>query len=54
VSTRLCAFGKATSSTPTPSTSQVSLASQNGPMDDTMMSFSSSVANGSRMPTPRS
>ncbi len=37
------------------STSQVSFASQNGPMEATIMSFSaSSVAKGVRMPTPRS
>ncbi len=53
-STMPCASGKAISSTPMPSTSQVSLASQNGPMLDTMTSFSSSLANGNSMPTPRS
>ncbi len=40
LNTRPCALGKATSSTPMPSTSHVSLASQNGPMLETMMSFS--------------
>ena len=50
-----CASGKATSRMPTPSTSQVSLASQNGPMAEIMVSRSASdVAPGSSMPTPRS
>ena len=53
-STRPCAIGKATSSTPTPSTSQVSLASQNGPMLAIMVSFCASPASGSSRPTPRS
>ncbi|MNR31487.1 hypothetical protein D3C85_1489990 [compost metagenome] len=53
-STRPCAFGKATSRMPTPSTSQVSLASQNGPMEATITSFSASVARCMSMPTPRS
>ena len=48
------ACGKATSKMPTPSTSQVSFASQNGPIDATIMSCSSGVASGTRMPTPRS
>ena len=54
VSTTPWALGKAISSTPMPSTSQVSLASQKGPMLETITSFSVSVAKGSRMPTPRS
>jgi hypothetical protein len=48
------AFGNAISRMPTPSTSQVSLASQNGPMLATIMSFSASVPRGISMPTPRS
>ena len=54
VSTMPCAFGKATSRMPTPSTSQVSLASQNGPMEAISTSFSASLARGISMPTPRS
>ena len=49
-----CAIGNATSRIPTPSTSQVSLASQNGPIEAIMRSFSASLANGNRSPTPRS
>ena len=37
-----------------PSTSQVSLASQNGPMEAIIRSFSSGSASASQMPTPRS
>ena len=48
------AIGKATSSTPTPSTSQVSLASQKGPMLATMVSFCPLSPSGSSRPTPRS
>jgi hypothetical protein len=36
------------------STSQVSLASQNGPMDAIMRSFSAGSASGVSRPTPRS
>ena len=37
-----------------PSTSQVSLASQNGPIEAISMSFSAAFARGISMPTPRS
>ncbi len=37
-----------------PSTSQVSFASQNGPIEATITCFSSGVAAGISMPTPRS
>ena len=53
-STMPWALGKAISSTPTPSTSQVSLASQNGPMLATIMSCSAGAAWCISMPTPRS
>ena len=54
VSTSACAAGNAISSTPTPSTSHVSLASQNGPMAAIIVSFSRSLASGSSKPMPRS
>ena len=54
VSTMPWARGKAMSRTPTPSTSHVSLASQNGPMLAIMVSFCASVARGISSPTPRS
>jgi len=48
-------LGKAISKMPTPSTSQVSLASQNGPMLAIIMSLcSSESALSSNAPTPRS
>ena len=53
-STSPWAAGNAISNTPTPSTSQVSLASQNGPIAAIMTSFSAALANGSSMPIPRS
>jgi len=53
-STMPCAFGNAISSTPTPSTSQVSFASQNGPMLATITSFCALVARCISIPTPRS
>ncbi len=37
-----------------PSTSQVSLASQNGPIEETITDCSSALAAGMSMPTPRS
>ena len=49
-----CATGKATSSSPIAITSQVSLASQNGPIEATIRSFSLSSAKGNSTPTPRS
>jgi hypothetical protein len=49
-----CASGNTVSRMPTPSTSQVSLASQKGPMLAIMVSLSSSPARRISTPTPRS
>ena len=49
-----CAFGNAISRMPTPSTSQVSLASQKGPMLAIIVSLCGSSARCSSRPTPRS
>ena len=49
-----CAVGKATSRMPIASTSQVSFASQNGPIEATMRSRSASSEKGNSRPTPRS
>ncbi|NDC65955.1 MAG: cytochrome d ubiquinol oxidase subunit II [Burkholderiaceae bacterium] len=48
------AKGKATSKIPTPSTSQVSFASQKGPIEEIITSLSASPARLSKIPTPRS